>query len=115
MKQSPELQKLLSDLYEDVDEKADIVAPKPQNRESTDRDRLLHISLALITKCCSRYSGVLLDKVRRIQGHGLAHHLRRGRRVGHHARDEGEGRGTQRCPLQSGDPGTEAEGLQPQT
>jgi len=31
LKQSPELQKLLSDLYEDVDEKADIVAPKPQN------------------------------------------------------------------------------------
>ena len=35
MKQSPELQKLLSDLYEDVEEKTDIVTPKPQNREST--------------------------------------------------------------------------------
>ena len=34
LKQSPELQKLLSDLYEDVDEKADVITPKPQNRKS---------------------------------------------------------------------------------
>ena len=37
LKQSPELQKLLSDLYEDVendDKNADVITPKPQNRKT---------------------------------------------------------------------------------
>ena len=36
LKQSPELQKLLSDLYEDVendDKNVDVITPKPQNRK----------------------------------------------------------------------------------